>query len=75
MQAFVPTEHVYVYPVIEVTDEAAVPPVHVFANLAAKVWQSANEFVYDSSAVVDALISFKKSATINDFLNILFFYN
>ncbi len=72
MQAFVPTAHVYTAEVIAATDEAAVPPVHVFANLAAKVWQSANEFVYDSSAVVDALISFKKSATINDFLNILF---
>ena len=72
MQAFVPTAHVYTAEAIAATDEVAVPPEHVFANLAAKVWQSANEFVYDSSAVVDALISFKKSAMINDFLNILF---
>ena len=44
MHIFVPTAHETDAPVIDATELAAVPPVHVFANCEANDWHPAKVF-------------------------------
>ena len=56
VHAFVPTAHVTDTPVTADTvakDDVVDPVAHVFANLPAKVWQSAKLELNDSSAVAE----------------------